>query len=215
MGWQYENGDFEAIMLVGCFGAGGGAGSDTDNWGYPPHVGGGGSGASISAPTPAQIAEALQKQIDGSKLDPCPRTVLESLKNATNCDIANVFTKLGVNKIYNLNLISGYPIGGNPASTSRTKPNVRFDYTVTISKDYSNATSLFRASNILHEVVHAFFMSLRDDQTTGGGVAAYAEFPELFQTYCDSKYPPKKNEEINAHHEEMAKQYVSAIALAL
>lgn len=215
MGWLYENGDFEALMLVGCFGGGGGSLPNESDNGYPPHVGSGGSKGGVSAPTPAQIAEALQRQIDGSKLDACSQSVLEALKNSKNCDIANVFTKLGVNKVYNLKLVSGYPIGGIPASTTRTYSNVAFDYTITISKDYTSATSLFRASNMLHEIVHAYFMSLKDDQTNGGGSAVYGEFPVLFQAYCDSKYPPNKNEAANAHHEEMANQYVNAIALAL
>jgi hypothetical protein len=52
MGWLYENGDFQAIMLVGCYGGGGEYGSDNDNGGYPPHVGsGGGSRVNSTANT--------------------------------------------------------------------------------------------------------------------------------------------------------------------
>ncbi|MEO8237612.1 MAG: hypothetical protein ABI576_05835 [Flavobacterium sp.] len=174
-----------------------------------------GSGGGTSVPTSLQILNALEKQIDGTKLDPCPKTVLEQLKNATNCDIANILTKLGANKIYNLNIISGIPPDGTSASTTRTDPKVKFNYTTTISTDYPDATSLFRASNILHEVVHAFFMSLNDDKNTGGGLAVYGEFPVLFQAYFDSKYPPNKMETPNVHHEEMANLYVDAIAASL
>ena len=89
------------------------------------------------------------------------------------------------------------------------------DYTITVSQGYTTSTSLFRASNILHEVVHAFFMSLRDDQLSGGSSAFFNEFPVLFQAFCDAKYPPSPGERADLHHEEMANSYVDAIGAAL
>nr|WP_315149700.1 hypothetical protein [uncultured Flavobacterium sp.] len=61
MGWEYENGDFRAIALVGCFGGGG---DSNDNGGYPPHVGGGGGGSGGGS------ASTILINIEGEKVDP-------------------------------------------------------------------------------------------------------------------------------------------------
>ncbi|UUF16416.1 MULTISPECIES: hypothetical protein [Flavobacterium] len=188
---------------------GGGYAGDTSPGGYTNH----GTGASgITAPTPAEIADALQKKIDGSKLDPCPKAVLEQLKNATNCDIANILNKLGANNIYNVTIISQTPSNNSPAQTLRTDPKIRYDYTIKISQDYTSATRLFRAANILHEITHAFFMSLQDDYSSSGNLAVFGDTQSLFQAFCDKKYPGSSS---NAHHQEMANTYVNAIGAAL
>lgn len=153
----------------------------------------------------------IVKNIIDQKLNPCPKGVLDKLKNNTNCDIKNVLDKLGANTTYLLNIESGYA-GGKPGNTIR---NSKFNYTTTISQDFTSSTSLFRASIILHEVVHAFFMSLRDEQINGAGATAFVEFPTLFQAFCDTKYPPNSNDRADAHHEEMANSYVNAIGAAL
>jgi hypothetical protein len=187
------------------------SGSDAGGEEAPPNGGGGGEGDGTSLTD----AEVIEDYIYDTDLDPCPKEALTQLKNASNCDIANMLTKLGTNSIYTLNIVSGVPKDGSPAITTRTDPKVRFNYTTTINENYEDATSLFRASNILHELAHAFFMSLKDDKDTGGGSTVYGEFPALFQVYCDSKYPPNKTEAANAHHEEMANKYVDAIASSL
>lgn len=154
-------------------------------------------------------AQAIEDQIDDSKLDPCPKEVLNKLKNTTVCDITNVLTKLGANTIYNVKIQSGNS-GGFPANTVRNGIN---DYTVTVSNDhYTSSTDLFKASNILHEVIHAFFMSLIDDYTASQNPSVFNEFPALFQKFVDTKYPGSKED---AHHEEMANFYVDAIGAAL
>jgi hypothetical protein len=73
--------------------------------GYIPH-GGGGGGGGITAPTAAQIVAELEKKIDDTQLDQCPKGVLNELKNATNCDIANILTKLGADKIINVTILT-------------------------------------------------------------------------------------------------------------
>ena len=51
------------------------------------------------------IAEAIEDQIDDSKLDPCPKEVMQQLKNTTNTDIVNVLKKLGASSIYTVNML--------------------------------------------------------------------------------------------------------------
>lgn len=131
------------------------------------------------------------------------------MKNTTNCDMSNVFTKLGANKIYSINIQSGNS-GVFPANTIRNSLN---SYTVTISNDrYTSSTELFKASNILHEVIHAFFMSLVDDYTASQNPNIFNEFPTLYQKFVDTKYPGSKED---SHHEQMANSYVEAIGAAL
>ena len=174
---------------------------------YSWDAGGGYSG--ITAPTAAEIATALEKQIITDKLDPCPKEVLEKLKLATNCDIANILTKLNANKTYNVIITSGNS-GLVPATTIHESPN---NYKIILSNDrFTSSTQLFKASILLHEIGHAFFMSLVDDYTVSKNPAVFSEFPTLFQKYVDTKYPGGK---AASQHEEMANTYVEAIGIAL
>ncbi|WP_281297554.1 hypothetical protein [Flavobacterium limnophilum] len=149
-----------------------------------------------------------------NNLDPCPSQILNELKNATNNDIANILTKFGASKIYTVTMVSGNS-GTNPATTKMTSP---FCYLITMSNDrYTSATKLYKAANLLHEIVHAYFLSLVDDNTnnTTTNPAAYDNLEALFQAFCDKNYPLNPNEKQDVHHEVMANKYVSAIANAL
>jgi hypothetical protein len=103
------------------------------------------------------------------------------------------------------------PANGDTGQTTKTNPSVKYDYTIKITKDNTSTTQLFKAHTILHELVHAFFWSLKDDYSTSGSPAVYSEFPELFQKYVDKNWPGTGD----IHHAEMAKVYVKAIGSAL
>lgn len=170
----------------------------------------------IGVPATDQLlSKTIEENINDSQLNPCPKAVLDKLKKNTNYDIANILKKLAVNKLINVTIKTESTTDGKPAQTFRTNPQSRYDYTVRISPDYTSATSLFRASNILHEFTHAYFMSLIDQYSSTGNPVAFVDTPTLFQAYCDQKYPPQANELPNLHHAEMAKTYVDAIAAAL
>ena len=49
---------------------------------------GSGGGGGVSASTSVQIATAIEKQINGDKLDACTKAVLDKLKNLKQADIA-------------------------------------------------------------------------------------------------------------------------------
>lgn len=139
-------------------------------------------------------------------LEPCPKAVMSQLVKTSGCQIAQVLNKLNADfSKYNVNIISGY--NGNPASTIRTDA---FNYKITVSNGYTTATKLFRASNLLHEMVHAYFMSLKDDLSAN--TAVFNDFPVLFQAFVNNKYPGST---FDAHHEEMANLYINAIGSAL
>ena len=154
----------------------------------------------------------IEKYIDDSQLDPCSKGVFQQVKNTTNCDFANVLAKLGAkNTYYNTTMISAVPPSRKPAQTVR---NSAFNYTIYISTDYTSKTKLFIAASMLHELVHAYFMSLFDDFNKGrpNNPNAYNDFAILFQKFVDKTYPGSGDA---AHHEQMATDYVNAIAAAL
>jgi hypothetical protein len=144
---------------------------------------------------------------------------MAKLMNTQQIDIANILKKLGTNLgKYNVVVKSGTPLGGAAGSTSYTYPNTKFNYTITATKDYTSSTKLYKASILLHELVHANFLSIVDDYNTKPNTSEKYDlnsFPSLFQAFCDKQYPPSATTAINAHHEEMANKYVDAIASAL
>jgi hypothetical protein len=161
------------------------------------------------------IADTIEDKIIDSELDPCPKGVMDKLKNTTNNDIAAILKKLGANKDFTVNVVSGFA-GGLPAQSASNKA---FAYNIIISVDYVSSTDLFRASNLLHELVHVYFMSIVDEYKSNPKNSQYTynltNFPSLFQAYCDKKFPPTNTTSANAHHLEMANQYVETIASAL
>lgn len=169
-----------------------------------------GSDSWIGLPATDQlIAATIEEKIDDSQLDPCPKVILNKLKTASNCDIANVFTKLGVNSVYNVTILSGNT-GVHPANTIR---NSNKNYTTTLNNQaYTSSTQLYKAANILHELTHAFFMTLVDDYYGSDNPAVFSEFPVLYQKFVDTKYEGSK---LDAHHEQMAKTYVEALGASL
>ncbi|MBZ4035449.1 hypothetical protein K6T82_11775 [Flavobacterium sp. 17A] len=191
-------------------------GSGGSSMGYSPSGGasgmswdatssGGGSGSSsVNA-----VAETIEELIITDSLDDCPKKVFELLKKGTNASIAKVLSELGTSKVYNVKITSSSKIS-RPASSipSGTANN----YNIMISSNYTSATKLFRASNLLHEIVHCYFFSLVDEYTAKNNPAIFDDFPALYQKFVDKKYPGSKDA---AHHDAMAKSYVDAIGAAL
>jgi len=160
------------------------------------------------------IAQAIEDQIDDSKLDPCLKGVLNKLKNTTVCDIAEILTKLGANKsLYNTTIKSEPAPSGLPAQTVWNSP---YNYTIYISTDYAGKTKLFIAASMVHEMVHAYFMSLFDDYHNSNpqNLNAYNDFASLFNYYVTLKRPSSINS-ADVHHQQMATDYVDAIARSL
>lgn len=156
----------------------------------------------------------IEKKINDTNLNPCSKGVFEKVKNTTNCDIAQVLAKLDANKsIYTTTIKSEVTPSGAPAQTIRQSP---YNYTVYISTDYTGKTKLFIAASIFHEMVHAYFMSLFDDyyNANPANLNAYNDFAGLFHYYVTIKHPSSINS-ADVHHQQMAADYVDAIARAL
>jgi hypothetical protein len=154
----------------------------------------------------------IEKNIDDSQLDPCSKGVFQQVKNTTNCDFANVLAKLDANgSVYNTTIKSAVAPSGKPVQTVR---NSAYNYTIYISTDYVGETKLFIAASMFHELVHAYFMSLLDEynSTNSPNPSVYNDFAILFQKFVDKTYPGSS---AVAHHEQMATDYVNAIAAGL
>ena len=206
---NFDDGSSTFIASLGCFGGGGGIPS-TGYAGTP--------GKGTADPVlPLTKAEQIENKIISTNLDPCPKAVLDALKNASNIDIATILTKLGANDLYSLSISSGIPIGNSNSAASTTKIS-DYNYNMIISQNYTSCTKLYRASIILHEVVHAYFLSIVDDYNANNNAPRNYDlnsFPSLFQAFCDKNYPPSSITAANAHHLEMAQKYVDDIALSL
>ncbi|MCC9019615.1 hypothetical protein [Flavobacterium lipolyticum] len=164
--------------------------------------------------TTAMVNE-IEKRITDKNLTPCQKAVLEKLKTNKNVDIARMLARLGANSPYTLNITTAD--FDEPATIRYTQksPISRFDYTMIISSNYTDRTSLSLAGNILHEVVHAYFLSLQDQVAAQGSSVALTEFPALFEVYVQQKAPTGAWMTPNLQHKQMAETYVNAIAAAL
>ena len=159
-----------------------------------------------------EISDVIEDNIDYTKLDPCPKGIMEKLKKTTDCDIAQVLDKLGAGTIYTVNIKSEVAPSGAPAQTVW---NSSYNYTTYISTNYAGKTKLFIATLMLHETVHAYFMSLFDDYHNANppNLNAYNDFAYLFDLYVNNKYPISQAASIQ--HQQMATDYADAIARSL
>ncbi|MDA6072116.1 hypothetical protein NJT12_21035 [Flavobacterium sp. AC] len=172
--------------------------------------------------TPAAVvstAQYIESTIISSALDPCKNTVLQKLKNTSDIDIANLFTVLGATTKIKVTFINAYPLddksqlSGAVASTARTNKETPYDYTIRMNPDYTH-NNLSIATVMLHELVHAYFLSFTDNPSKTNSFPL-DNYPILFQAYCDKRYPPKNGESPSLHHAEMANSYVQAMGKAL
>lgn len=142
LGWLYDDGDFEPLMLIGCFGGGG---DPSDNGGYPPHVGGGGSGGAISAPTPVQIIDALTGKA---------KCIFEKLKNSSSGFESTIKKFDGEFTVSHLKLTINDNL--EPNVYGITYPPENYITEVQISNTALQSLSdLGKATVFAHEIIHA------------------------------------------------------------
>lgn len=151
----------------------------------------------------------ISKQIDDSQLDPCPKGIMEQLKNATNADIASILGKLGANSIYTVTM----EMGATDVGYAKTQRISMDNYSIKVDRDrYTNSTQLFKAAALVHELIHAYYLSVVDDNNTPTTNLSLNNFSALYQAYEEKKYPGGVTV---AQHDQMAKDYVDSMALAL
>jgi hypothetical protein len=188
---------------------------------YFSYVSGGGGDGATTVATRAQVAKAIQKKIDGSKLDPCTKAILEKLKNLTQNDIASIFRKLGGDSdVYVLTIEIGEVANNDFAGTRQTSYNC---YTTILDNDFiygingtsknTPPTDLAIAAVMIHEMVHAYFFSVFDDQANSGMKDALNDYEFLYQKYVAKTYVD--NGQNNAHHDQIWKSFIGIMASSL
>jgi hypothetical protein len=160
----------------------------------------------------------IEDQIDDSTLQPCPKAIVDKIKNLQQNDFATIIAKLGgTTATYNVEIISDPLLNGLDLADTNYAPNgtpyiTPFQYLIRLSTDYLNTgTKLSIASTIIHELVHAYFLSIRDDYTQTGNTTLYS-FPDLWNYYVINRTGNGAN---LAQHTQMANNYVNIIACAI
>ena len=170
------------------------------------------------------IAQTIEDQIDDSKLDPCTKAVLNKLRNSTQSDIAAMLTHFAPAKsIFNINMTIGQVNDNNPniwAQTTKVSGS-SIGINMVFNQDYINGTGninrptdLSIATTMAHEVIHAYLISLLE-QNLACGSAAICDFPTVYEAYVQQKITKDDSILPDAHHELIASNYVYAIASAI
>lgn len=225
----YTSGSFP-LQLVAPWGGGGGNGSGNygggNGGGSSPSPGNSGIGVfgpfkpglsgpvtSPLQPSKSKNAQKIEDKITSDNLDDCSSLVLEYLKVAEDQDIAKMITKLDkAPSPYKLDIRTENTGNGSPGITIRTPGFNKYDYIIKMNPDYvSQATTLGIAAILVHEIMHAYFLSLIDDKASGVPNAS-VEIAVLFDAYVTKTFGPNSP---MIQHEVMANKYVDVIAKAL
>ncbi len=146
-------------------------------------------------------------------LSPCAKNIISKIKDTNQSDFAFIIAKLGdSNSAYTVNINSVPPNQDHLAQTyfvNLNLDNINLDLT---TEHLTTGTQLAIATTILHEFVHAYFLSLAADNLMNG-----TNFPNNLN-YLWSQYVYKLSGNINpniAQHNQIASTYINAIGLAL
>ncbi|CAH0337316.1 hypothetical protein FVB9288_03071 [Flavobacterium sp. CECT 9288] len=168
-----------------------------------------GGGGGYTGAEPVEEEVDFEDKIDDSELDPCTKEIMDKINQDTNNDIVKILEKFGTSE-YNVKLQMGPTALNNYAETKVISKN---NYSITVSNNsFSDATKLYRATGLLHEIVHAYMLSIVDDYKIYPTNAPFNGFPELFKLYVQKT---GSGNTLAAQHEDMANKYVDAIASAL
>ncbi len=168
----------------------------------------------------------IEKYIDDSQLDPCSKGVLDAIKNSQNNDVATIIAKLGdTNNIYNTKIVTASNLGLNLGQTNWTgfinggtnhTPN---NYTIQINNSLINdGTTLQIYATMLHELIHAYFISLIDEciLSNGTNCTTLNTLPYLWQEYVNFSNGNIGNPITDlSQHNQLATNYITVIATAL
>ncbi len=192
---------------------GGGGGPQPPDYEERPRGGGGGGRRNENPPTPEDrpeinTPEEFLAEIDDSGLSPCFTAILSDIKVLSNGSIAGIIQKFaGHYPGYNWKLMDGLLPQNQNAATSTNYDRITGKVTTKFDlRKFENATDLSIARTIIHESVHAFLIAeLNIDPI----LAQTITYPELWQRLLNNNDPE------GIYHEEMTKNYIDDIALAL
>lgn len=162
----------------------------------------------------------IVKKITDTNLDPCGKSVLTKLKNLRQNDIASILRRFGdVNSIFNLNFSTDYPNDPNALASTNwildTNSNtIAYNYLIKIRPEETQiSTELAIAGTLLHEIIHAYFLSLIDDCIQANNCTTLQTFPELWNYYVANQTGNPTNG--ISQHNQIALSYVNIMGAAL
>lgn len=192
-------------------------GSDNDKEQAPPDGGGGGG-------SPVETTQAIEDYIDDTELDPCTKDILNKLKNLHDGDIAAMLKRFSTDgSIFTIHMSTGLMdskssnIWANttPTKGSGTDVNMVFNQDYINGKDNPNPpTDLSVATTMAHEIVHAYLISLLEQNKAFGAPGIY-DFPTVYEAYVQYQITKDKSILPAAHHELIAEKYVKSIAATI
>jgi hypothetical protein len=137
----------------------------------------GGSGGWTGEPaTEELIAQAIEDNIDDTQLDPCTKGVLDKLKNLEQGDIAKMLNRFSpADSIFNIKMSTGQVIDPNNFAETKKVTGSTTDINMVFNEDYIKGTNninpptdLSVATTMAHEVIHAYLISLLEENKTSG-----------------------------------------------
>lgn len=169
---------------------------------------------------PVSVPEMIENHINDIDLSPCSKNILDRLKNLEQSDIKKIMEKFNATKDYEVDIRAvDENLGINTQALTNWfggtgSSRVPYNYWIKIKNDYLNqATDLSVASTILHEMVHAYFLSLIDDCNIENDCELLQSFPDLWNYYV-----AHNNQGVAggiSQHNQMAASYVRILAVAL
>lgn len=220
-GYWYEDGHFEVLYEVGCFGGGG----EPDDYREPaPGYGGGGGSSGSSTNSSLSTSQKIEKNITSDQLDPCTRAVYQKLLNLQQGDISIMIERFRIpSSIFNINMSTGQVQNNDPNVYGQTYPvkGSSTDVNMVFNQDYisglgndSPPTDLSVAATMAHEIIHAYLISLAQEYDSCGE-SCLSDFPTVYEAYVQSEIRKNTNVLPERHHEVIAGDYVYAIAETL
>lgn len=161
------------------------------------------------------VSEIIEEQIDDDYLDDCTKQVLTNIKSLNQNDFARILAKFSpLNSVYKVTLIPDNTLPADDLGTTDWSGDVLpipYDYTIKLNQNFLvESTKLGMAATILHELLHAYFLSIVDDNYETGSTEL-ENFPNLWNYYVLSQGNGANYEQ----HVTIANLYVKKLARAL
>lgn len=161
------------------------------------------------------VSEIIEEQIDDDYLDDCTKQVLTNIKSLNQNDFARILAKFSpLNSVYKVTLIPDNTLPADDLGTTDWSGDILpipYDYTIKLNQSFLvESTKLGMAATILHELLHAYFLSIVDDNYETGSTEL-ENFPNLWNYYVLSQGNGANYEQ----HVTIANLYVKKLARAL
>jgi hypothetical protein len=165
------------------------------------------------------ISTIIEDEIVDDNLDDCSKGILNELKTLQSTDIAEIIKRFGdLNAPYDWEIKTGTPpVNSNNSAETDWKRDLNgvaidYDYLTFINPTYKNqATKIGVARVILHEMIHAYLISLVDD-TTITGSSDVTNFPLLWNALVTNTYNNNPNQ---LQHEIIGRRFIEPLKDAL